>query len=404
MADGSLGIEGSDYHTVLARDLNVTPKYIVTGTAGCMASNRLSYFYNLSGPSVTVDTACSSSMAALHQAVRTLQHHDSTMALVCGANLVFNPETFVSMTELGFLSASGRCRSFDAGADGYGRGEDPIRAVIKGTRLNQDGRTQGITLPSADAQAKNMSSLYKELMIDPETIQYLEAHGTGTAVGDPLEIEAAKEVFDTDKHPLIVGSVKGNVGHCEAASALVGLIKTVLCIEYEQIPAQMHFNTPNPKISFINSHITIPIRTLPWSGSSGSWARRRAAINTFGAGGTNGHAVLESYLSPPSLALNEASSVERSLLFKVSAADETALQDLSKSYATYVDEQRPNLTDLAHTLLACRSSLRFSRFFVVSNHDSLLAQLRSNDATVVTKGANRIGKVLFVFTGQGAQW
>lgn len=191
--DASLGIEGSDYHTIVARDIDATPKYVVTGTAGCMASNRLSYFYDLSGPSMTVDTACSSSMAALHQAVRTLQHGDSKMAMVCGANLILNPESFITMTELGFLGPGGRCRSFDANANGYGRGEGicclllmplaaasstkaPIRAVIKGTRLNQDGRTQGITLPSAKAQARNMSSLYHELSIDPRTIQYLEAH------------------------------------------------------------------------------------------------------------------------------------------------------------------------------------------------------------------------------------
>ena len=193
LTDSHQGIEGSDYHTVLARDPNTTPKYIVTGTAGCMASNRLSYFYDLSGPSVTVDTACSSSMAALHQAVRTLQHGDSSMALVCGANLIFNVESFITMTELGFLGANGRCRSFDANGDGYGRGEGiccvllatldyalsieaPIRAIIKGTRLNQDGRTQGITLPSAKAQAENMCSLYQELGIDSHSIQYLEAH------------------------------------------------------------------------------------------------------------------------------------------------------------------------------------------------------------------------------------
>lgn len=189
----TLGIEGSDYHTVLARDLDLTPKYIVTGTAGCMAANRLSYFYDLSGPSMSVDTACSSSMAAVHQAVRTLQHGDSSMALVCGANLIFNPDSFVSMTELGFLSPSGTCRSFDAVAEGYGRGEgigvillkpfqqalddgDPIRAVIMGTRLNQDGRTQGITLPSAGAQQRNMGYLYSDLAIDSSSIQYLEAH------------------------------------------------------------------------------------------------------------------------------------------------------------------------------------------------------------------------------------
>ena len=186
-------MEGCDYHTILARDINATPRYLATGTPTCMAANRLSYFFDLSGPSMSVDTACSSAMAALHQAVRTLQHGDSKMALVCGAKLILNPDMFMPSSELGFLSPSGRCQSFDAAGDGYGRGEgtlaillkplqeaiidgDPVRSVIKGTRLNQDGRTQGITLPSADAQKDNITTLYQELGIHPSDIHFLEAH------------------------------------------------------------------------------------------------------------------------------------------------------------------------------------------------------------------------------------
>lgn len=186
-------MEGCDYSTILGRDIEAMPRYLATGTPLCMAANRLSYFFNLSGPSLTVDTACSSTMAALHQAVRTLQHRDAGMALVCGAKLILTPDMFIPSSELGFLSPSGKCQSIDAAADGYGRDEgvlalllkplkaavadrDPIRAVIKGTRLNQDGRTQGITMPSADAQRKNMEELYKELDIQPRNIQYLEAH------------------------------------------------------------------------------------------------------------------------------------------------------------------------------------------------------------------------------------
>lgn len=189
----SLGMEGTDYHTVLARDLDATPKYLATGTATCMAANRISYFFNLSGPSLVVDTACSSSMVASHQAVRALQSGDSGMALVCGAKLILNPDMFIPSTELGFLSSDGRCKSFDISGNGYGRGEgvlalllkplkqalcdnDPIRAVFKGTRLNQDGKTQGITLPSAAAQKQNMQRLYKELKISPHQVQYVEAH------------------------------------------------------------------------------------------------------------------------------------------------------------------------------------------------------------------------------------
>lgn len=186
-------MEGCEYHTIAARDLDATPRYLATGTPICMAANRISYFFDLSGPSLSVDTACSSAMAALHQAMRTLQHGDSNMAIVCGAKLILSPDMFMPSSELGFLSPTGRCHTFDATADGYGRGEgvialllkplkeaiadrDPIRAVIKGTRLNQDGKTQGITLPSADAQKRNMQALYGELGIPPADIQYLEAH------------------------------------------------------------------------------------------------------------------------------------------------------------------------------------------------------------------------------------
>ncbi|KAL9601094.1 MAG: hypothetical protein Q9179_002982 [Wetmoreana sp. 5 TL-2023] len=405
------GIEGSDYHTVLARDPDVTPKYIVTGTAGCMAANRLSYFYDLSGPSISVDTACSSSMAALHQAARTLQHGDCPMALVCGTNLIFNPESFGSMSELGFLSASGRCRSFDAAGDGYGRGEgiaclvlkplkkaiddnDPIRAVIKGTRLNQDGRTQGITLPSTRAQIQNMSTLYQELAIDPSTVQYFEAHGTGTAAGDPLELQAVNVVYEAC--PLVVGSVKSNIGHCEAASALIGLIKTVLSLENAQIPAQMCFDTPNPAIDFTN--LTIPTKTLPWPDTAGHI--RRAAINTFGAGGTNGHAVLEAYNRPS----NKSFVGQRPWLFKLSAADPLSLQALKKAYAAYLEHHTPNLRDLAHTLVARRSDFRHSQFFVASSHDSLRTQLLSNKVDMLIKSGDPVKEIIFVFTGQGAQW
>ena len=186
-------MEGSDYHTILARNCDATPKYLATGTAGSFAANRISYFFNLSGPSIVIDSACSSSMSALHQAVTALQRSECKMALICGAKLILNPDMFIPSTELGFLSPDGRCKTFDAEADGYGRGEgvlallirpledaircnDPVRAIIKGTRLNQDGRTQGITLPSSTAQQNNMIALYKRLSLSPDDIQYIEAH------------------------------------------------------------------------------------------------------------------------------------------------------------------------------------------------------------------------------------
>lgn len=183
-------MEGSEYHSVLARDIDAMPEYLATGTATCMSANRISYAFDISGPSIVVDTACSSAVTALHQAVRPLQGEEARLVLVCGAELILSPDMFVPSSEMRFLSSSGRCRSFDAAADGYGRGKgilallleplkaaldhDPLRAVIKGTRLNQDGRTRGITLPSAEAQRRNMQSLYQSLKLSPNDIQYLE--------------------------------------------------------------------------------------------------------------------------------------------------------------------------------------------------------------------------------------
>lgn len=202
------------------------------------------------------------------------------------------------------------------------------------------------------------------------------------------------------RNPLVVGSVKGNVGHCEAASALVGLIKTVLCLEHQQIPGQMHFDTLNPAIDLTNTNITIPKQVLPWPEPfSKSNCRPRAAINTFGAGGTNGHAVLELFTHRPS----QMPASERPWLFRVSAADETSLRSLIRSYVAYIENRKPNLMDLAHTLLAHRSNLRYSQFVVASTHGSLLDRLRSDHA-VVAKTSNAARRLLVVFTGQGAQW
>ncbi|KAI9718693.1 MAG: Type I Iterative PKS [Candelaria pacifica] len=409
------GSEGADYASVLARDIDATPKYTATGTATCMTANRLSYFYDLSGPSLSVDTACSSTMAALNQAVRTLQADEASMALVCGGKLIFNPDMFPASSELGFLSPSGRSRCFDAAGDGYGRGEgvlaillkplkealvnmDPIRAVIKGTQLNQDGRTKGITLPSAEAQKNNMVRLYSRLDLSPNDIQYVEAHGTGTSAGDPLEISAINSVYGLTQRDerLVVGSVKSNIGHLEACSALASIIKVVECLERAKLPPQLHLNHPNPKINF--EHIQIPLEVMEWPRTS--TGVRRAAINTFGAGGTNGHAVLEAY--PRSLL--QPSTSGRPLLFKVSAADRESLRRLSLKYADYVESKKPNLDDLAHTLLSRRSTLKYSLFLTASTYEVLLYKLRDQTLKTYTKGTGDVKKVAFLFTGQGAQW
>ncbi|MCJ1465537.1 hypothetical protein MMC07_004155 [Pseudocyphellaria aurata] len=411
------GMEGSEYNTILARDIDATPAYSATGTSTCMPANRISYAFNLSGPSLVVDTACSSAMVALHQAVRSLRSNEAGMALVCGAKLILSPDMFVPSSEMGFLSSSGRCRSFDAAGDGYGRGEgvlalllkpleaaladrDPVRAVVKGSRVNQDGKTKGITLPSADAQQRNMQSLYERLMICPNDIQYLEAHGTGTAAGDPLEFSAINAVFNSTgtnrSNSLIVGSIKSNVGHLESSSALAAIVKTVLCLEKGKIPVQMHFVNPNTNIDF--RRVTIPVGLMDWPGSE--QAVRRAAINSFGAGGTNSHLVLEEHarLSP------SVSGPDRSYLFKVSAADDDSVERLLLRFADYVETSKPSLPDLANTLLSRRSTLRRSVFFVARTHEEAVAKLRPGPSKIRTTLEEVSQEVAFVYTGQGAQW
>lgn len=323
---------------MIARDIAATPRYLATGTSACMAADRISYAFNLSGASMTIDTAYSSSMTALDLAVKTLQRGDSSMAIVAGAKLIISPDMFMPSSELGFLSSSGRCHSFDAVGDGYGRGEgvlallikplaaaikdnDPIRAVIKGVRLNQDGKTEGITMPSAEAQQQNMERLYAQLEVNPNDIQYVEAHGTGTPVGDPLEFQALRGAFTPTcrERPLIVGSLKSNIGHLEVAAGLASVIEVALCLERRQIPPQMHFGKPNPSINF--DGIEIPTKFIEWPYPRQSGAL--AAINTFGAGGTNGHAVLTACCRTTCRATELCSS--RPYLFFVSAATDESL-------------------------------------------------------------------------------
>lgn len=383
-----------------------------------MAANRISYFFDLHGPSLTIDTACSSTMVALNQAVRGLQAHESSMAIVCGSHLILNPEMFIHMSELGFLSPGGRCRSFDANGDGYVRGEgclalllkpleqavqdnDPIRAVIKGTRLNQDGKTQGITLPSSKAQTENLTALYRSCGIAPGTVQYVEAHGTGTAAGDPIECSALCEVFGPShlEQKLVIGSIKSNIGHLESCAALAGIIKAVGSLERGLIPGQMHYDTPNPKIPL--DTLTIPTSVIKWPPSPDGV--RRAGVNSFGFGGTNGHIILEQYIASPRCPV----PYQRPYLFKVSATNLTSLQKLAAEYARYVDDHSPNLGDMSYTLLTRRSTFSKTLYFTASSSEELstkLTRFAVGEGQPLSGGRLSSPKVLFIFTGQGAQW
>lgn len=262
-----VGQWASDYHEIQTRDTESPPLYLVTGTGPAISSNRISYYFNLRGPSFTVDTGCSSGMVALHQAVKSLRSGETTQCFVGGVNLLLDPQRFTYQSRLQFFSKEGRSFAFDNRANGYGRGEgctglvlkpltsalrdgDPIRAVIRNSVLNQDGRTPGISVPSPEAQQEAMLKAYSQAHLELHA-DYVEAHGTGTKVGDPIEAAAITAALTRDRQsgsPLPIGSIKGNIGHTESAAGLAGLIKAVLMLEHGIIPPQANFQTVNPAI------------------------------------------------------------------------------------------------------------------------------------------------------------
>lgn len=284
----------NDYNAMTTKDLAHYPKYTVTGTGNAILSNRISYFYNLHGPSVTVDTACSSSLVCFHLGNRSLHDKEADISIVVGSSLHFDPNIFITMTDLGMLSTDGRCRAFDEKGSGYVRGEgicavvlkrrsdaelsgDRIRAVVRTTGVNHDGRKQGITYPNTDAQEALIRATYENAGLDPAETQYFEAHGTGTKAGDPNETRAIGAVFSPNRTDnIIVGSVKTNIGHLEGASGLAAVVKTTMALEKAQIPPNMHFEDPNPAIKFSDWKITVPQKLMDWKpGPNGT---RRASI------------------------------------------------------------------------------------------------------------------------------
>lgn len=305
-----VGVAGTDYGNRSMDDLNAIDPYSATGNTLSIASNRVSYLFDLRGPSMSVDTACSSSLVALHQAVQALQSGEAETALAGGVNLLLHPFGFVSFSKASMLSPRGRCRAFDATGDGYVRAEggafvllkpldraiadgDTIHAVIAGSGVNSVGHSPGgISVPGAAAQAALLRSVYARAGVDPQSLAYLEAHGTGTAVGDPIEARALIDVVSGARpadRPLLIGSVKTNIGHLETASGMAGLLKAVLCLKHRAVPRSLHFSIPNPAIDFDGGRLRVVDRYMPLEAGN---APLTVGVNSFGFGGTNAHIVL----------------------------------------------------------------------------------------------------------------
>ncbi|KAK8013161.1 lovastatin nonaketide synthase [Apiospora marii] len=423
----------NDYNSMLVKDLESYPKYMVTGTGNAILSNRISYFYNLHGTSVTLDTACSSSLVCFHLANKSIASGEADISIVAGSALHFDPNIFVTMTDLGMLSTDGRCRAFDAAGSGYVRGEgvcavilkrqslaqrdgNSIRAVVRATGSNHDGRKQGITLPNSVAQESLMRETYESAGIDPLETQYFEAHGTGTKAGDPIETRAIGAVFGPGREsPLYVGSVKTNIGHLEGASGVAGLIKAMMSLERGQILPNMHFQTPNREIDFEAWRIKVPQGLLDWERPAGGV--RRASVNSFGYGGTNAHVILEEYIAndhvmrcaPQQHGAVIANGVhDRPYLLPLSSHSAAGGQLLETRLAEYLQHSSPSVPDLAHTLSG-RRNIHAYRSFVISSaldEDSTISTLSTPRASAPWVQATKLQgfRLGFVFTGQGAQW
>ncbi|HEV2132439.1 MAG TPA: polyketide synthase, partial [Longimicrobiaceae bacterium] len=303
----------SDYASLQMRALEDVGTYTSTGTAHSIVANRLSYWLDLRGPSLAVDTACSSSLVAAHLAVQSLRAGECDLALAGGVNLLLSPEVTVALSRMRMMAADGRCKTFDARADGFVRGEgcgvvvlkrlsdaqangDRILALIAGSATNQDGATNGLTAPSGLAQREVVRRALRDGRVNPARVSFVETHGTGTALGDPIEVEALAEVLGrAGDEACLLGAVKTNMGHLEGAAGVAGLIKTVLALQHETIPPNLHFQEPNPHLTLAGTRFAIPTAARSWPAGTD----RHAGVSSFGFGGTNAHLVLrEAALTP----------------------------------------------------------------------------------------------------------
>ena len=431
-----IGAGVSDYEGSIRRDPEYVPKYTFTGTCHEILANRISHYFDIHGPSIVVETACSSSLVAIHLACQSVRSGEASMAIAGGVHLILKPEITIQLSNLGFLSSSGHCRSFDDSGDGFARGEgcgiivikklvdaerngDSIRAIIRGSGVNSDGWTQGITLPNTKAQAALIKDVYETNGLDMDSTQFVECHGTGTKVGDPAEIDAIHETLGRNASPfrrLLVGSVKPNIGHLEYGSAVAGLIKGVLAMEHGMIPPQIYLDKLNASIPFEEWNIEVPRKLTPWPAAD----VKRMSVSSFGMGGTNAHVVLEGNHKRKAIPLYtgintngdlipKRLALDKKRLYTLSAFDQAGLERVAKNLAEHLDSLGPaafaseNMANLAYTLGEHRSKLPWKTTVLAENGPELCAKLDclKIDIAVRSTGEPRIG---FVFTGQGAQW
>ncbi|MEE4492735.1 type I polyketide synthase [Streptomyces sp. BE230] len=416
-----VGMGIDDYKSLQTADEEAIDAYTGTGNLFCAAAGRISHTLGLTGPSMAVDTGCSSSLVAVHLAVRSLRLGESDMALACGVHLMLTPEITLFLSRARALSPEGRCRTFDANADGYARGEgcgvvvlkrlsdavaaqDQVLAVIRGSAVNHDGPSAGLTVPNGASQQSLLRAALADAASEASEVDYLEAHGTGTPLGDPIEVGAFGAVLAADRpagKPLVAGSVKTNIGHLEAAAGVASLIKVVLALHHGEIPAHLHFQRPSPHIPWSQLAVRVPVEGTPWPESEGD---RVAGISSFGIGGTNAHVVVAG--APPAARAERPATADierRPRLLPLSARDPLALRALAARYADRLAEGGLPWADVTHT--AGRGRGHFShRLAVVASSGAEAARLLSAH-DIAERAVQATGpRVAFLFTGQGSQY
>ncbi len=424
-----VGIVNSDYsHLQLADDgISRIDTYFGSGVGHSIASGRISYILGLQGPSISIDTACSSSLVALHLAVQSLRSGECNMALVGGTNAILTPETTVALSKYNFMAPDGRCKSFDASADGFVRSEgcgvvvlkrlsdaqengDNILAVILGSAVNQDGASSGLTAPNGPAQEAVLRQALANAGIQPQDISYVEAHGTGTSLGDPIEIQALSAVLGkgrSSNEPLKIGSVKTNLGHMESAAGIAGVIKLVLSLIHKQIPPHLHFKRPSPLLAWDKLSVTVPVELSPWQTRD----RLIGGVSSFGFSGTNAHVILAE--APDRVSPTDDFSMERPVhLLTVSGQTEDALHDLARRYISeFANSPEHSLADISYTASTGRSHLPYRLTLLASTSAEASQKLESfvsgqatkNVAVGHTQTTDRL-RMAFLFTGQGSQY
>ena len=442
-----VGVAANEYAQLLSADSveNIEP-YFITGNALNAISGRVAFALGLEGPAVAVDTACSSSLVAVHQACQALHSGDCDLALAGGVNVLLSPVSIIAASRARMLSPVGRCKTFDASADGYVRSEgcgilvlkrlsdaerdgDRICAVIRGSAVNQDGASSGLTVPNGRAQQRLISAALARAGFNARDVDYLEAHGTGTSLGDPIEVQAAAAVYGECRdvnRPLLVGSVKTNVGHLESAAGIAGLIKVVLSLQHELLPQNLHFEKPSPHIPWDSLPVRVVDKAIPWQANG---RPRRAGVSSFGFTGTNAHVLVEEAprqsasadeyspddaLPDVSAAPEADTSDEPVSVLPLSARSPQALVALAKRYAAWLDAYpKVDITDVCFTAGAGRSHFEHRAALVVDSGGGaiqgareLLAELAENRLRpgVVRGECTDAPKTAWLFTGQGSQY